>query len=41
MSSINTGSPALATWAAMPLPMTPAPRTATFLILTLTCHLPD
>ena len=30
MSSIRTGIPALATWAAMPLPMTPEPRTATF-----------
>ena len=29
MSSSTTGTPALATWAAMPAPITPAPRTPT------------
>ena len=32
MSSSTTGTPALATWAAMPAPMTPAPITATLRI---------
>ncbi len=32
MSSSSTGVPLLATWAAMPAPITPAPMTQTFLI---------
>ena len=32
MSSSRTGTPALATCAAMPAPITPEPRTATFLM---------
>src|SRR5579859_161128 len=41
MSSSTTGMPALATWAAIPAPMTPAPMTATFLMSAISHSLQD
>src|SRR5579859_5887745 len=41
ISSSTTGMPALATWAAIPAPMTPAPMTATFWISAISHRLQD